>query len=275
MTSYLPPSIAPTAIPTTVPTTFPTALPTIVNNNNNVTSEPTAMPTIEPTEEIAEEYYSCADYMSNGDIYELANGTFTIHHIEDNITSTLDVYCIFDYTNDYAWTLIESGSRCSMENELSNSDFFDDDVAYNEENVEENRFSLYRLSLSWMDSIYAKSDLLYATCNFDISFSQDWWLLNLTETEYDPFEIESFSGVCTSVISANIRGYTCENNTVQVWQDDVGPFHYHIDSSQGACGCSEWVSDATYVGNGGEDDVCIAFCFFFVFWFVCSLQCKN
>lgn len=83
---------------------------------------------------------------------------------------------MFDYTKHYAGALIESGSRCSMPNELSRIDFIDD-LAYNENNMNDCKNPLYRMSLSWMRSFHAHSGLQYPTCNFDNTYTQQDWLL--------------------------------------------------------------------------------------------------
>ena len=175
-------------------------------------------------------YYTCADWMSNHNYNELSDGTYTVIgiNIDNSSSSILQVYCVFDYTNHYAWTLIESATQCAMTDELESA-YFTSDISYNENNVQESKNSLYRLSLTWMDSIRSQSDLFLATCNMDTSFSKDWVLMNLTDTEYNPFETEYFHSVCTSAVSADIRGYTCQDATIQTWQGD--PFHWHIDSS--------------------------------------------
>ena len=72
---------------------------------------------------------SCAELM---DRYRqtkmLSNGVYGIY---DEIEGYLSVYCVFDYTNNYGWTLIQSASRSY----LTTSDFigkaFVNDVSYN------------------------------------------------------------------------------------------------------------------------------------------------
>ena len=74
-------------------------------------------------------YTSCSDWMYNfRSIKELSNG---IYYIYDETLGVLNVYCVFDYDNNYGWTLIQSSSRLY----LTSSDFigkaFVDDVSYN------------------------------------------------------------------------------------------------------------------------------------------------
>ena len=91
-----------------------------------------------------------------------------------------------------------------------------------------------------------ENNLLYATCNFDTTFTQDWLLLNMrvTDTEYNIFYNTFFEWKCLSAISANIRGYSCNNDDVAMWQSSNG-WALHVDSSASGCGCNSWVHDAT------------------------------
>ena len=100
------------------------------------------------------------------------------------------------------------------------------------------------------NSVYP-NNLLYSTCNFDTTFTKDWLLLNMsvTDNEYNIFYNTYFEGKCLSAISANIRGYSCNDNTVKMWQSSNG-WALHIDSSSGTCGCNSWTSGAT----GSEDN---------------------
>ena len=112
------------------------------------------------------------------------------------------------------------------------------------------RDTKYRLSRSWMfalknNSIYP-NNLLYSTCNFDTTFSQDWLLLNMTvtDTEYSIFYNTNITNKCLTAISANIRGYSCNDSTVTMFQSSGGSA-LHIDSSINNCECNDWQSGAT------------------------------
>ena len=161
--------------------------------------------------------------MVNNDKYSLADGVFEINRVAGvtnygTLIDTIDVYCIFD-TNNYGWTLIQSGDRDEMQTgDLRTIDFTKRGY-YNMNDVLSYKNSKFRVSLEWMESLHSHSTLFSATCNFNTSLSQDWVLMNLTVAQYDPFEVSSFAGVCTSVISANIRGYDCIDSTIQTWQN--------------------------------------------------------
>ena len=96
------------------------------------------------------------------------------------------------------------------------------------------------------------NNLVYSTCNFNTWFEKDWLLLNtsVTDSEYSIFDYDSNfkEEKCMSAISANIRGHSCYDGTVAVFQEsNVSAFH--IDASSSACGCSQWSEDATQGEN--------------------------
>ena len=156
-------------------------------------------------------YLSCTDWMSSNAYNSLDDGVYNISRIVGTThyttnTEELQVYCKFDYINNYSWTLVESGSLDVMQSDLAYADFVTD-ISYNMESVASSKNTQYRLSLDWMDSVRidGNNDLMLASCNFNTSFAQDWVLMNLTKTTYDPFEMESFGWACTHAISADIR----------------------------------------------------------------------
>ena len=53
-------------------------------------------------------YPTCGDWMKNAAFNTLSNGVYKIHN--NDTKESLDVYCSFDYTRNYSFTLIESGS---------------------------------------------------------------------------------------------------------------------------------------------------------------------
>ena len=200
---------------------------------------------------LGQTFFTCRDWMSNYEKNALSDGVYNITSIIDrNEVSTTNswrqVYCSFDYTRNYAWTLIESGSRSSMSSTLKYLNFVSD-LGYNEDDVETYRNSLYRLSRDWMYSLYFLSDYLYSTCEFDTSFSKDWLLMRISQFDANPF-FDEFTGLCVNAVSANIRGYLCQDSTVRIWSTA----HVHIDSSAAGCNCTSWTSSA--VGTGGEDN---------------------
>ena len=189
-------------------------------------------------------HFTCGDWMSSNEKNSLSDGVYNITSIIDRSDfedSWREVYCAFDYTRNYAWTLIESGSRSVMSNTLRTVTFVSDSP-YNEDNVESYRNSLYRLSRDWMYSLYFVSDYLFSTCEFDTSFSKDWLLFRLSELNINPF-FEEFSSTCVNSVSANIRGYSCQNSTVQIWTIG-GTYHMVTDSSLTSCGCNTWAAGA-------------------------------
>ena len=217
-------------------------------------------------EDTSVRYYSCADWMQKSRYDSLKNGTYTIWKVDNS--SSLEIYCVFDYLNGFAWALIESGSRDVMSSTFQTLTF-QTDSAYNEDDVANFKNTEYRLSQAWMDSIATVSDLLLAACDFDLSFSQDWLLFNLTDANINVFETDNLVGSCVDVVSANIRGYSCSSSdpSVEIYHNS-GQYHLHFSTVTSQCGCIEWDADDVT----SEDDVCCLFNLFVcdsVLFFIC------
>ena len=176
----------------------------------------------------AQSYNTCADWMKSRVRFGLANG---VYNITNSTNHALEMYCIFDYHNNFAWTLIESGTRSNYQSPLRDYAFFED-FSRNVHSVNKSRFSLYRLSYNWMYHLQSNSQYLYSTCEFNTSFIKDWVLFNVST-----FDVLSFNSTdsCVNVISASINGTQCAHTTIDIVQDGV--MHAHL-SEQADCGCS-------------------------------------
>ena len=195
-------------------------------------------------------YYSCGDWMADHAFGNLSDGVY-------NITSTvnrqsiinnnsLNAYCSFDYDQNYAWTLFESGSRADMANSYI---IFSDNTPQGIYDVNTSRFTMYRLSRDWIYTLYYQSDYLYSTCNFSTDMTgQDWLLFDLNN--YNNIEFFNYydpGPTCFNVISANIRGYQCVNSTIPIFKNPNE--HIHVNRESGGCECQPWNS----LGLSSED----------------------
>ena len=151
-------------------------------------------------------YSTCAEWMTSYERYALTNGVFSI--TSSTLASTLDLYCVFDYENNYAWTLIESATKSWFRDNVYTG--FPVDYEVDTDDVDTYRASSwgYRLSKDWMQHLQDNSNYLYATCEFDTTFTQDWLLFDLNSMEFDILTDTTYDS-CTTVISANILGTTC------------------------------------------------------------------
>ena len=95
-----------------------------------------------------------------------------VYNITINKTSYHNVYCAFDYINEFGWTLIESATLSQMKSSLHNLPWAISSKI-NENDVELYRNTSYRMSKDAMFSIKNISSYLFATCNFNISFEND------------------------------------------------------------------------------------------------------
>ena len=74
-------------------------------------------------------YTSCSDWMYNfRSIKQLSKG---VYYIYDETLGVINVYCVFDYDNNYGWTLIQSASRSYLNTTDFEGKAFVDDVSYN------------------------------------------------------------------------------------------------------------------------------------------------
>ena len=190
---------------------------------------------------------TCADVMKNvfsrQSAIELRDGEYKIS-LKNTSESNYTVFCSFDYLNNYAWTLIESGSFLSYSRHYDSllTYGFITDVSYNEESPDANKETVFRMSKNTMISIKNNSQFLFATCNFDLTMENEFWLMRLDKMEKDPW-YETLDGTCITSVGVNIRGYKCNNTDVPTWSN-ASPYHFHIQSSTSGCSCSPWSSDA-------------------------------
>ena len=207
--------------------------------------------------ESSELQYSCADYMVDTYNDKLDDGYYTIElnaSYSDNIT----VYCHFNYTTQYAWTLIESFSLAYAS--YARYYAFYENYAYFEDYVSTYRHSRYRMSSTWMQSIFesmfSRNETYHqnprkmmSTCNFDTSLDRDYLIINLDDpnVQYNPLYHYWSSYTCLRMESINIRGYTCENEDIYAYN---GGYHLFVDSDSYYCDCEPWASTAVY----GEDN---------------------
>ena len=188
---------------------------------------------------------TCADVMKNvfsrNSAIELTDGEYTIsltHTSESNHT----VYCSFDYLNNYAWTLIESGSLVSYSIQYDHllTLGFNIDRPHNEQSPDANKETVFRMSKNTMISIKNNSQFLFATCNFDLTMENEFWLMRLDEMEKDPWT-PYWSSNCTTIVRVNIRGYECNNTDIYSGTSN-DTLHLHIDSTNSDCLCSPWTA---------------------------------
>ena len=115
----------------------------------------------------SQSYATCADVMENHHKYELSSGVFTISAL--SLGESKDMWCEFDYNNNYGWTLIVSGTKSNMYNNRYDAWSIDDPI--NSDDVTNFKDTNYRISKDWMLYLQSNSDYILASCNFDVSFS--------------------------------------------------------------------------------------------------------
>lgn len=191
-------------------------------------------------------YTTCADIMSSLPYNSASDGVYSI----TNGTSNLDVYCSFDYTRNYSWTLFESVNMITMQLTFRLYPFTDD-VAVNINDVATYRNFRYRLSRDWMRSIQHRSNYLYATCNFNTLFdSNDYLLIDLINFGYD-ITASYFLNQCVNVESINIRGYECTGGTTISIMQFIAT-HLYVNGNSTDCDCDIISTDSVgYEENFG------------------------
>ena len=133
----------------------------------------------------------------------LSDGVYNITNMD---TSTMIPVCyVFDYSNQYSWTLIESDSRIHIDNTTGlKYASFRLNISFNENSVDLHKDTIYRISDYWIN-IKSRSHFLSATCHFDTSLAIDYMLFNLdlSNTEYDIFQ-DPFTSVCVSRVECSL-----------------------------------------------------------------------
>ena len=184
---------------------------------------------------------------------KLDDGYYTIKlnaSYSDNIT----VYCHFNYTTQYAWTLIESFYLTYASYVRSYA--FYENYPYNEDYVSTYRNSRYRMSSTWMQSIFesmfSRNETgqknprkMMSTCNFDTALDRDYLIMNLDDPnlQYNPLYNYWSTYTCLRMESINVRGYSCENEDIYAYN---GGYHFFVDSDSYYCDCEPWASTAGY-----------------------------
>ena len=188
-------------------------------------------------------YGTCAEVMQSHDRYNLSDGVYAIANT-DNGTS-LDLYCSFDYENDYAWTLFESGSKYKLLRDLR-AKGFSTDYPQNIDDVDTSRFTMYRLSYDWMNYLQSNSEFLLATCQFNTSLVKDYTLFDVSQ--FDIFSLDNtdyFNSSCSSGhISTNIKGVACNGSTISIFGAPLVHPHLYFRSEAG-CNCTVF-GDSAY-----------------------------
>ena len=192
---------------------------------------------------------SCADILSS-QASILANGEYTISTTTE---SSLPVYCAFDYSNNYAWTLIESGTLTAYNN--GDLDYaLTENAPQNEYSPNSSKSSIYRMSKENQLSIKNNSQYLLSTCEFVIDQTVDYWLINLTSNalEYDIWN-DLFSYGCLTSESVNIVGYSCSSDKTVGVSQTYETEHLHIEGDDSTCECSDSLTvsfdDNDYFGD--------------------------
>ena len=104
--------------------------------------------------------------MSVSSYNSLSNGYYTLN----DDTSDLTVYCSFDYSRNYSWTLIETFTYNSqifnLNPQIQKEAFYQDAPGYLN-NIQSNINHLWRMSKAWMELVNDNSQYLLATCNLN------------------------------------------------------------------------------------------------------------
>ena len=110
-----------------------------------------------------------------------------VYNIKTANNTTLPVYCAFDYTHNYSWTLIQTTTLSNGNNVFHAFVVNITDYQSNINEIESNKTTSYRLSKQ--NQLFSKSNLQFmmATCNFKIDQSIDYWILKLDDLSLDPF----------------------------------------------------------------------------------------
>ena len=189
-------------------------------------------------------YTSCRDVYAAVNAVDKASliNTKSYHYIQreqGNIEQVLCAFISINATAMYIGNLFESFSLSygAFNSTLSTQAMFDD-FAVNEQNIstidESYRWNKDRiLNMHEFDETY-----LLMTCNFDISMNKDYVFTKF----YDEFLWDSdiaTDNSCFKVESANIRGYQCDDKSVNFWSLSEA-MHFRIDSHFCDCECCEW-----------------------------------
>ena len=164
-----------------------------------------------------------------------------------------DVFCDFDLNSTNAWTLIQS---CELRNRKTFAQkMFPMDFAVNSTSP---RWDAYRLSKFRMQSIQEDSSKLRVTCNYDTDdvFYRDY--LQMATDQIDIFAYAS-GGSCILVEQIDIRGESCKNCTVFIFQDIYRSLHsdsYFSASSN----CEFQPTGGLYCHGSGEDNFGVYHC---------------
>ena len=197
--------------------------------------------------------YSCADHMVDTYNNRLDDGYYDIA-LNASYSDSITVYCHFNYSTQYAWTLVESFSLTYASYPRYYA--FYESYAYYEDYVSSYRNSRYRLSLTWMHSIFesmfSRNETghknprkMMSTCNFDTTLERDYLIINLDDQnlQYNPL-YEYWSGyTCLRMESINIRGYSCEGEDIYAYNSGS---HFFVDSDSYSCDCEPWADSAAY-----------------------------
>ena len=199
---------------------------------------------------------SCADWMNNTFDYPLDDGYYAI---KNNNSEEVTVYCHFNYTSQYAYTLIES-FYYDADWRFDGYSFIEN-YPYNEDDVELYKDTEWRLGMDWIRWIYYKLKDYYstnstkiiprklvATCNFDMNFDKDFWIINLDNPDlsYHPLFDSGSSYECLETENVNIRGYSiCDNVTSPTVYAYYTYDHLKIRSTSSYCSCNQWASSAS------------------------------
>ena len=188
---------------------------------------------------------SCRDiYDQVGDKSSILN-TQSTHVIQSVDNEEQRVRCAFISINDTAvfiGMLFESFtlSQGTYPSGIATHGMFDD-YPVNDTNA----FRLDKAQI--LDFHQHDESYLLMTCNFDISMTRDFVFSRFyDEFLWDP-DISTGSN-CFKVQSANIRGFQCDEQTVNFWSlsNDKAGKHFRIDSSFCHCECCDWVTDSIH-----------------------------
>ena len=182
---------------------------------------------------------------------QYGNGTRTpgLYHILNQADKPRKVFCDFEKDSNLTWTLVQTYSFKNRGSFFQEPFFKDGSI--NQWNAVKDWFE-HRHKRETMESIQNDSTKWRVTCDFDKNLTalrNDFMQGSKASVNILTFNEE---GVCKKVEYVDIRGYSCSNCSVMLYQTDLYPFH--MDTRESVESCDLKVEDSKWCqGQGGED----------------------
>ena len=177
---------------------------------------------------------SCLDYWNSSE--KPASGKHTIH---DDFGNSYEVWCDFDSEEGVAWTLIES---FTMDNETHIESYpFTLDLPLNEYDF---NWQLFRLPKHVMVTAATQSEYWRGTCSFPtygVGDYRDYVRVRMSEMDITTYVVsvtKNQRSCCKLVDYINIKGQSCVNCTVAVFQAIDEMLHINEKFGRLHCGCT-------------------------------------